>query len=131
MKLTIKPKYQKCCIQTETWQKDDQFIERVLLWRFAEVKVEGKSKKDLQNLLKKRDDFDRVCLSDLFDDYEDELKDCVSDDLYFSESIPEREQKRLLKLFKKDPEAMFESEGWSIAGTKLQLEAELEIHEVD
>jgi hypothetical protein len=41
--------------------------------------------------------------------------------------MPEKETKRLQKLFSKDPEAMFEKEGWEIEETKLYFESEITI----
>ncbi len=125
----IKPKYQKCATQVEYWTKNGVVIERVQLWRWAEVKVDGKNMKEVQKILKNKDAFDRVCINDLFEEREDELKDCVSDDLCFPDDFPEKESKRLSKLFSKDPEGMFESEGWEIDETKLFLESDLEVSE--
>lgn len=83
----------------------------------------------MTDALKEKDVFDRVCVSDLLDVVDVELKDCISDDLYFPDEIPEKEQTRLQKLFKKDPESMFEAEGWEISETKLMLESDLVITE--
>jgi len=124
----LETKWQKCVTVVEQWQKDDLIIERAQLWRFGEVLISASSESDIKKLLKKRDAQDRVCLSDLFEEIQDEtLRDCISDDLYFPDEMPEKETKRLQKLFSKDPEAMFEKEGWEIEETKLYFESEITI----
>ena len=124
----LEPKWQKCITQVEMWQKDDLIIERAQLWRFGEVVICASSESEIKKLLKKRDAQDRVCLNDLFDEFLDQtIRDCISDDLYFPDEMPEKETKRLQKLFSKDPEAMFEKEGWEIEETKLYFESEITI----
>ena len=125
---TLEPKWQKCVTQVELWRKDDLIIERAQLWRFGEVLISASSESEVKKLLKKRDAQDRVCLSDLFEEIQDQtLRDCISDDLYFPDEMPEKETKRLQKLFSKDPEAMFEKERWEIEETKLYFESEITI----
>ena len=125
---TLESKWQKCVTQVELWRKDDLIIERAQLWRFGEALVSASSESEIKKLLKKRDAQDRVCLSDLFEEIQDEtLRDCISDDLYFPDEMPEKETKRLQKLFSKDSEAMFEKEGWEIEETKLYFESEITI----
>ena len=124
----LETKWQKCVTVVEQWQKDDLIIERAQLWRFGEVFISAPYESDVKKLLKKRDAQDRVCLSDLFEEIQDEtLRDCISDDLYFPDEMPEKETKRLQKLFSKDPEAMFEKERWEIEETKLYFESEITI----
>lgn len=126
----IEPKYQKCATQVELWKKGSFVVERAQLWRLAKVTVECESLKRLNGILADKDVFDRVCVTEVLDVVDQELKDCVSDDLYFPDGFPEKEQKRLQKLFKKDPEGMFEAEGWEISESSLSLEGELKVSEV-
>jgi len=125
----IEPKYQKCATQVEYWTKGEIVLERAQLWRNAKVRVNGESLKKVTAALKDKDVFDRVCVSDLLDVVDAELNDCISDDLFFPDEVTEKEQKRLQKLFKNDPESMFEAEGWEISETKLMLESDLVITE--
>ncbi|MGV1016787.1 MAG: hypothetical protein ACOYBW_05345 [Fluviibacter phosphoraccumulans] len=126
----IEPKYQKCATQVELWKKGSVVVERAQLWRFAKVTVECESLKKLNGILAGKDVFDRICVTEVLDIVDQELKDCVSDDLYLPDEFPEKEQKRLQNLFKKDPEGMFEAEGWEISETSLSLEGELKVSKV-
>lgn len=123
----IEPEYQKCATQVEFWRKGDIVLERAQLWRWAKVHAEGDNLKKVKATLKVKDAFDRVCVTDLLDVVDVELNDCISDDLFFPDEFSEKEQNRLLKLFNKDPEGMFEKEGWEISETKLMLESDLKI----
>lgn len=121
----LEPKWQKCVTQVEFWRKGNSIIERAQLWRFGQVTVSAKSKTEISNSLKSRDEQDRICISDIFEFEDQTLRDCISDDIFFSEDMTEKESKRLKKLFDKDPEEMFEREKWSIDETKLYFESEI------
>ena len=121
----LEPKWQKCVTQVEFWRKGNSIIERAQLWRFGQVTVSAKSKTEISNSLKSRDEQDRICISDIFEFEDQTLRDCISDDIFFSEDMTEKESKRLKKLFDKDPEEMFEREKWGIDETKLYFESEI------
>ena len=126
--LTLEPEWQKCVTQVELWRKDDLVIERAQLWRFGSVTITGVSESEIKGALKKRDEQDRICITELFDDVVDQtLRDCVSDDFYYPDEMPEKEAKRLGKLLSKDPEAAFEKEGWSIQETILYFESQVNV----
>ncbi len=123
----LETEYQKCVTECEFWSKGEHTIERALLWRYGKVIVSGGSKKEIENLIRERDSYDRVCITDKFDLLDKKLQDCVSDDLYCPEEMSEKESKRLSKLFQKDAEAMFENEGWEIEDTKIYFEANIKV----
>ena len=113
--------------QCEFWTKGKLTIERAQLWRHGKVIVAAGSESEVKKAIKDRDFQERVCVSDKFEFLDQTLQDCVSDDLYFPDEMPEKESKRLSKLFSKDPEGMFEKEGWEIEDTKLYFEANIKI----
>jgi len=121
----LEPKWPKCIWQIEHWKKNSEVIERVLWWRFGNVNVEASSSQEIEKLISKRDENQKVCVSDLFEIVDETLKDCKADDIYFPETIAEKETERLKELFDKDPEAMFEKEGWDISETKLYFESDI------
>jgi hypothetical protein len=123
----LEPEFQKCVTQCEFWTKGDLTIERAQLWRFGKVKVSAISEVEIEKAIKERDFQERVCISDKLEFFDHTLQDCVSDDLYFPDEMPEKEAKRLSELFSKDPEGMFEKEGWEIKDTKLYFEANIKI----
>jgi predicted DNA-binding WGR domain protein len=127
----LEPEWQKCVTLVEFWRNGDLVIERAQLWRFGSVTVEGVSDSDLRAALKKRDEQDRICLSEVFVHLTDQnLKDCISDDLFYPEDMPDKESKRLRKILCKDPEEGFEKEGWQIEETKLYFEAQVNIRAI-
>ena len=123
----LEPEFQKCVTQCEFWTKGGLTIERAQLWRNGKVTVSAASEGEIKKAIKERDFQERVCISDKFEFLDQTLQDCVSDDLYFPDEMPEKETKRLSKLFSKDPEGMFEKEGWDIEETKLYFEANIKI----
>jgi len=123
----LEPEFQKCVTQCEFWTKGDLTIERAQLWRFGTVTVSAASEGEIKKAIKERDFQERVCISDKFELFDNTLQDCVSDDLYFPDEMPEKESKRLSKIFSKDPERMFEKEGWKIQDTNLYFEANIKI----
>ena len=126
---TLKPEWQKCVTQVEYWKKNSLLIERAQLWRFGHIVVQAASESEIKKLLKKRDEQDRVCINEVFPDLIDQtLKDCISDDLYFPDEMPEKETQRLEKLFRKNSEEMFEKEGWSIEETRLYFESQIDVN---
>ena len=126
--LRLEPEWQKCVTQVEFWRKGDLVIERAQLWRFGSVTLTGISEAEIKKSLKKRDQQDRVCITELFDEVTDQtLKDCISDDFFYPDEMPEKETKRLGKLLAKNPEATFEKESWSIQETKLFFESQVNV----
>jgi hypothetical protein len=123
----LEPEFQKCVTQCEFWTKDELTIERAQLWRHGKVIVSAGSESEVKKAIKDRDFQERVCISDKFELLDQTLQNCVSDDLYFPDEMSEKESKRLSKLFSKDPEGMFEKEGWEIEDTKLYFEANIKI----
>lgn len=123
----LEPEFQKCVTQCEFWTKGGQTIERAQLWRNGKVTVSAASEGEIKKAIKERDFQERVCISDKFEFLDQNLQDCVSDDLYFPDEMPEKESKRLSKLFSKDSEGMFEKECWEIEETKLYFEANIKI----
>lgn len=125
----LEPKWQKCIWQIEYWKKNNLTLERVQWWRFGFVTVQSNSKKEIETLISVRDKNQRVCLSDLFETIDQDLKDCKADDLYCPSEMSDKESERLKKLFEKDSETMFEKEGWNIFETKLYFESDILIEE--
>jgi predicted DNA-binding WGR domain protein len=126
--LTLEPEWQKCVTQVEFWRKGDLVIERAQLWRFGSVTVVGISEAEIKKSFKKRDEQDRVCITELFNEVADQtLKDCISDDFFYPDDMPVKETIRLGKLLAKNPEAAFEKESWSIQETKLYFESQINV----
>lgn len=124
----LEPEWQKCVTQVEYWKKGCLVIERAQLWRFGQVVIEAASESEIKKLLKKRDEQDRVCINDVFPELIDQtLRDCISDDIYPPDEMPEKEAQKLEKLFRKHTEEMFEREGWSIEETKLYFESDIKV----
>lgn len=127
---TLEPEWQKCVTQVEYWKKNGLLIERAQLWRFGQIVIEAASESEVKKLLKTRDEQDRVCINDVFPELIDQtLRDCISDDLYPPDEMPEKEAQKLAKLFRKNSEEMFEKEGWSIEETKLYFESDIKVTE--
>lgn len=127
---TLEPEWQKCVTQVEYWKKNGLLIERAQLWRFGQIVIEASSESEVKKLLKTRDEQDRVCINDVFPELIDQtLRDCISDDLYPPDEMPEKEAQKLAKLFRKNSEEMFEKEGWSIEETKLYFESDIKVTE--
>lgn len=127
---TLEPEWQKCVTQVEYWKKNGLLIERAQLWRFGQIVIEAASESEVKKLLKTRDEQDRVCINDVFPEPIDQtLRDCISDDLYPPDEMPEKEAQKLAKLFRKNSEEMFEKEGWSIEETKLYFESDIKVTE--
>jgi len=123
----LEPEYQKCVIEEERWKKDGIIITRAIGWRFGQILIEESSEKIISKSLKDRNDWDRVCVSEKFEIIDKKLQDAFQDDLSFPEDFSEKEANKLIKLFSKKGESIFEQEGYEIEDTKLFFEANIKM----
>ena len=128
----LEPQYNKCVIEEETWKKDSFVIKRAIGWRHGKILVSGFTEEEIREAIKKRDTFDRVCVSDKFEPLDEIIDkifwDSFSDDLSFSEDMHEDEINRLNNLFSEEGETAFEEEGWEIYDTDLYFESNINIY---
>ena len=127
----LEPEFQKCIIEEETWKKNEIIITRAIGWRFGKIIINESSEKEITKALKDRNDWDRVCVSDKFEIIDQKLQDSFQDDLSFPDEFNEKESNKLIKLFSKKGESIFEQEGYEIQDTKLYFEANIKIVKTD
>jgi len=127
----LEPEFQKCIIEEETWKKNEIIITRAIGWRFGKIIINESSEKEITKALKDRNDWDRVCVSDKFEILDQKLQDSFQDDLSFPDEFNEKESNKLIKLFSKKGESIFEQEGYEIQDTKLYFEANIKIVKTD
>ena len=125
----LEPENTKCVIEVETWKKDSFAITRSIGWRYGKILVGDFTEEEIKDLIKERDSLDRVCVSEKFDFIDQKLQDSFTDDLSFSEDIPEDEINRLNNLFSEEGETALEEEGWEIYDTDLFFESKIKITE--
>jgi len=123
----LEPEYTKCVIEVETWKKDSSTIKRAIGWRYGKILVGDFTEEEIKDVIKARDILDRVCVSEKFDFIDQKLQDSFTDDLSFSEDMPEEEINRLNNLFIEEGETVFEEEGWEIYDTDLYFESKIKI----
>jgi hypothetical protein len=127
----LEPEFQKCIIEEETWKKNEIIITRAIGWRFGKIIINESSEKEITKALKDRNDWDRVCVSDKFEIIDQKLQDSFQDDFSFPDEFNEKESNKLIKLFSKKGESIFEQEGYEIQDTKLYFEANIKIVKTD
>ena len=127
----LEAEFQKCIIEEETWKKNEIIITRAIGWRFGKIIINESSEKEITKALKDRNDWDRVCVSDKFEIIDQKLQDSFQDDLSFPDEFNEKESNKLIKLFSKKGESIFEQEGYEIQDTKLYFEANIKIKKTD
>ena len=124
----LEPVNTKCVIEVETWKKDSFAITRAIGWRYGAILVGDFTEEEIKDLIKERDSLDRVLVSEKFDFIDQKLQDSFTDDLSFSEDIPEDEINRLNNLFSEEGETAFEEEGWEVYDTDLYFESNINIY---
>ena len=123
----LEPEYTKCVIEVETWNKDSFLIKRAIGWRYGKILVGDFTEEEIKDLIKEKDSLDRVCVSEKFDFIDQKLQDSFTDDLSFSEDMPEDEINRLNNLFYEEGETALEEDGWEIYDTDLYFESKIKI----
>ncbi len=125
--LILEPENTKSVIEVETWKKDSFAITRAIGWRYGKILVGDFTEEEIKDLIKEKDSLDRVCVSDKLDFIDQKLQDSFTDDLSFSEDMPEDEINRLNNLFYEEGETALEEEGWEIYDTDLYFESKIKI----